>query len=381
MNNQNIAYESGDNIYYNIVIPHDDNLSKNGSPTRADYFEMRSTPLLTNPAKDYVLSVVRMSIPTSEIPIQIIPVDISQPDVNQTLYTFTLTWDGNEFKQPVFWNPSNLYVTPPPDISVAQDPQYAPYYYLYSIKHFTVQLNNALQSIYNSLILAGAPITAPAFFDYDPDTNRMSLVVPLDYVTNNVLIYSNVPLARNFGHSFDQRFYGYSDDVVTTGKAVLWVVDDDAVNYDVIEQPPWPSQTYVRVTQDYNTVSDMTSFESLVLTTRSIPVRHEWISLQSIKGAVPLGTQLINTPSNNSTQNGFLNLLTDFEVDITTGGELRSKVIYNPTGEYRRVTLRGSSKINTIDIQVFWKDNYDNLYPLQIPAHDELTIKILFEKK
>jgi len=239
----------------------------------------------------------------------------------------------------------------------------------------------ALKKIFDKLVIAGAPITAPAFFDYDPEIDRISLVVPRDYVTNEVLIYSNVPLARNFGRSFDQIYYGYSDDVVVTGKAVLYVVDDDAVNYDVIDQPPYGSQTYIRVAQDYNTTSDISSFTSLVLTTRAIPIRHEWISLQSIKGAVPLGTQLQGVASNNTTQSGFLNILTDFEIDINSGSELRSRVIYNPSGEFRRVTLRGSSKITTVDVQVFWKDNYDNLYPLQIPAHEELTVKVLFEKK
>lgn len=94
--------KSGDNIYYNVIIPHNDAVSAGRSiPTNADYFEIRATPLLSYPANEYLLSVVRMLIPTSEIPIQIIPIDISQPNINKTLYSVTLTYNNNDYQEKI----------------------------------------------------------------------------------------------------------------------------------------------------------------------------------------------------------------------------------------------------------------------------------------
>lgn len=375
-----------DNVYYNIIIPHDDNISKNGEPTPANYFEIRGTSILPCDAEDYTLSVVRFSVPASLIPIQIVPVDISPAnnDINKLLYSVTLSWNGFNRQEHVIWESAINYAPVPQNPQEAQADRYAPYYYLYSVKHLLYRVNLALKAAYIGLVSDGAPITAPPFFEYTGENEKIKLYVPLNYNSGNVQVYANNTLNRNFGLGFDQKYEGFN---TPNGKDALFITERTGTNTINLTAPiiPYPAiapfdytqQDYIELTQDYNSISDMTSLASIVITSRSIPIRTEWLSLQTIKGPIPFGQSV---PSNGTTQDGFLNILSDFEIDITQGYEYRSKIIYNPTAEFRRAALLGGN-LSTIDIQVYWKDNYDNLYPVMIPAHDVLTIKILFEKK
>lgn len=375
-----------DNVYYNVIIPHDDNVSTNGEPTPANYFEIRGTSILPCDAEDYTISVVRFSVPSSEIPIQIVPVDTDplNTDINKLLYTVTLEWGAFVHRKPVIWETALNYAPVPHTPSEGQEDRYAPYYYLYSVKHLLYRINLALTEAFKKLASDGAPITAPPFFEYTGENEKIKLYVPKSYIAADVKVYANNILNRNFGRGFDQMINGYN---VTEGKDAQFILTNTGTNIITLEAPisPRPAlapfeykqQDYIILTQDYNSLSDMSSFSSIVITSRSIPIRNEWLSLQTIKGPIPLGQQV---PSNGTTQDGFLNILSDFEIDITQGYEFRSKITYNPTAEFRRAALLGGN-LSTIDIQVYWKDNYDNLYPVMIPAHDLLTIKMLFEKK
>lgn len=376
--------KSGDNTYYNVSIAHDDTVSVNGSPTEARYFEVRSTNLFEGPPDDYTMSVVRMKIPTSLIPIQIFPnnPEPSVPgDINESLYTLTLSWNGIDKQVPLEWipqinfPPNDNRIPPSPDVGINRK-QYAVYYSLFSLQHFVDLINNAFIAAFDLIVLEGSPVTAPPFMYYDTTTKLVSLFVPDDYETVPVDIYFNNFLIDNFGLSFDVVCETFTPPP-PNGKDCKFVIKAKNLNFEPIDVPSYGTSVYIKSTQEYNTLSDMTSFQSIVLASRSIPVRKEWISQQNIR--VALGRPSL--PANNTTQDNFINILTDYEIDIVDGFEFRNNVIYNPTAEYRRATLLGNSPIRTIDIQVFWKDNFDNLYELLIPSHDVLTIKILFEKK
>ena len=379
-------YTKGDNIYYNVTIAHDDTVAINGSPTLASYFEVRSTNLFDGPPEDYTMSVVRMKIPSSLIPIQIFPNDADIPPatpnaINISIYTVTLSWNGSNYRVPLVWQPQlqlqpNLIPNSPNEGILRK--KYAPYYSMFSVEHFINIINVALLAAFNLVSAAGSTITAPPFMGYDKITKLMTLYVPEDYQTEPtgpVEIFTNNFLNRNFGNGFNQEFFGYAP-VPPDGTDNKFIIEATAINRETLTDPTYGQTTYIKSTQDYTSIGDMTSAQSIVLASRSIPVRKEWISQQNIR--VALGRPSL--PANNSTQDGFINILTDYEFDIN-GFEFRNTILYNPTAEYRRATLKGRSPIRTIDIQVFWKDNFDNLYEILIPAHDVLTIKILFEHK
>ena len=380
------CYRSGDNIYYNVVIAHDDTVSVNGSPTLANYFEVRSTDLFDGSPEDYTMSVVRMKIPSSLIPIQIFPNNPDTPPetpnaVNISLYTFTLSWNGTNYRVPLVWRPQlqleqNLIPNTPNEGILRE--KFSAYYSLFSVEHFVDIMNVALDAAFGLVVAAGATITAPPFIGYDKVSSLMTLYVPENYLTEPsgpVEIFANNYLNRNFGNGFKQEFFGYTP-IPPDGTDNKFIIQPTAINRESLTDPVYGLSTYIKSTQDYPSIGDMTSAQSIVLASRSIPVRKEWISQQNIR--VSLGRPSL--PANNSFQDGFLNILTDYEFDVT-GFNFRNTILYNPTAEFRRATLKGNSPIRTIDIQVFWKDNFDNLYAILIPAHDVLTIKILFEKK
>jgi hypothetical protein len=351
-------------VYYNVSITPE---GRGGTP--AEYFETRTTPIFDGPPSDYNLSVVRFSIPTGYVPIQIIPIDITQPDINQTTYSITLEWSGNIYQEFVIWETQFPTSLAPTVITQYGDERYLKYYSLYSIDYLFNLVNEAYIRAFDKLVLDGAPIIAPPFIDLDNTNYLVSIYVPESYVTNDVKVYHNEFFNRNFVNSFSAKYPNLS-----LGREVEIQTKNVALNADILQYPPYPQRIYLEMRQLFSTTQSMSSFDSLVITSRSIPITTEWITSQSKRfEGDPQANQAIKG-------SGFLNILQDFKIDQSKGWELGNVIIYNPTAEYRRITLKGNSPIEHIDVQVFWKDNFDNLHILEIPEHKILSIKMLFEK-
>ncbi len=379
--------EYKDRIYYNVSIPHNDNISIGGSPTPAVFSEVRSEPILPKTCQNYVMSVIRFTIPTTYIPIQYFPVeyDIIIPEnPNKSIYSITLSYNGSDFQEFLEWKTQagGTPIPPPPGPTVMgnqtqRDPQYLEYYSLYSYNHFTSLINNALKICFTTNIeplLPVIPIVVPPaiqrayeppYISFNSSTKLFTLYTQnifLDSETLPVNIYFNTFLNENFDTSFDTTYFSYTAGL---GKNVKFNIIDRGEDYK-IEDPTAPDGYIYKQVQEYSTLGQMTSFTSIIIKSNSIPVRPEIISLQ--------GPNYGNIATNSES------ILTDFEIDISDGFNLKSFIHYTPTAEYRRVNMAGNSYLNRIDLQVFWKDNYDNLYIVQVPAHDIITIKILFEE-
>jgi hypothetical protein len=59
----------------------------------------------------------------------------------------------------------------------------------------------------------------------------------------------------------------------------------------------------------------------------------------------------------------------------------KPNLLYNPSAEYRRISLTSNRPINNIDIQVFWRNKRGELKPFYVWSGGSASIKILFEKK
>lgn len=363
-------------IYYNIVIPHDDSKSINGSPTEANFFEVRTNNLFNGSPKDYYLSVIRFTIPSGYIPLLFFPVTTdpnllpNETNPNYGIYTVTLSYNGNDYQTHLQYVPQNSYIQVPPDplpTDPPQRPQYINYYSVYSIQWFLDILNKALSTSFTNLKSAfpAAPPTYAPFMTFDNSTKLFTLYAQSGYITGvpgNVDIFINTSLSGLFETSFNTKYYGYQN--ITNGKNQQFIIKDLITNNSTIA--PYGILYYSN--QEYSTISQWLPFTNITFTSISLPFRSEWTS-----GGV------IRDSGNSS--NKFRSIVTDFEIDNFSGFETRSFIHYVPTAEYRRIDLIGDTPIRTVDIQVYWKDNYDNFYPILIPAHSELTIKMLFERK
>ena len=106
-----------------------------------------------------------------------------------------------------------------------------------------------------------------------------------------------------------------------------------------------------------------------------IPVNPEQGTAPTQVGTSNLGTQ------GQSTQAGFTNLLTDYNV---TGlpEEVLSSIEYVPSAEYRMGNLIGHGPIQAIDVQVFWRLRLTGqLVTLYVPNNASMSLKVMFRRK
>ena len=362
-----------DYVYYNVSMTPE---RENGliNTTRARYFEVRDTGILNDYPENYNMSIVRFSIPTGYIPLKIVPIDVQQTDINKTLYSVTLEWNGNIYQEFIIWK-TQFPTAPRPEssnISNYRNEQYVLYYSVYNIDYLFNLVNEAYIRAFNKLVLDGAPISTPPFISLDKNTNLVTIYIPEDYIPKDVFVYHNNYFNRNFLNSFSAE---YQRDPLFLGREVKILTKNIGTNINTLQYSPYPQTTYILMTQQFATTQSMSSFSSIVIISRSLPFQAEWISRQT--------RRYENDPeaSNIGVSSGdFLNILADYEIDQSKGWELGNVLIYLPTSEYRRMKLYGTTPITNIEIEVFWKDNFDNLYPVIIPEHKILTIKLLFEK-
>lgn len=349
--------------YYNCLIQHDDSVSINASPTIARFFETRSVPLIKNP-NDYVFSVVRFSVPISLIPLYVFVPNIGgNPNISILSLTLTDIATNINYTQNLIYVPNNT-ITPPTNAPTTNSEYINSlnYYSIFSIQQVLNMINTAFLNAYN---LLPAPIKlilqVPPFISY---TNELFVLhTPASYV-GVVDIFFNNPLYGLFLNSFDTviitPFNGTKD--------IKFNLYDNIINRETIN-----GINYLFFTQDFNTLELWYPATSLLITTGSIPVRYELEPNVST-------SNYYNNGGTNSVNN-FLNVISDYSLSGTSVVKSRDIIVYNPTAEYRYETLQSDVPINNIDIQLFWRDSYNNLIPLYIPAHFSISIKMLFKKK
>ena len=363
--------------YFNVSIPHNDRISVKGSPTPAVYNVVRDESIISGNPKDYNMSVVRFTIPTSYIPVQFFPVipNPSDPlDVNYGLYSITLSYLGNDYTQHLRWIPQNTDapIPPPPTPTplFIPRPQYTEYYSLYSFNHFAYIINNAFLECFNNNIVPLLPSPPlgkehrPPLIQFDGSSFLFSLFVSelfLEDTVNKIELYFNTALNTNFDTSFHCEFYDYT----VPEKNVRYMFVPFLETNRVIDDGSADGVLY-KYQQEYDSSGLMTSFKSVIIRSNTLPLRNEGISIQGANGQISTGS---------------VSVITDFEIDQGSLRNQKNFIHYVPTAEYRRIEMFGNSSLKHIALEILWSDRFDNLFPVLIPAHDKATIKLYFEEK
>lgn len=414
-----------EHTYLNITIPHDDSTPEKVTlPSLAQYTDNRTLDIIDKP-ENYYLSVVRWSCPIDEIPIDImvpmidsVPSTINPPlqnNPNKLKLSFTLQYNNNNLQTYVEWIPQSFYN---PDGN-------STYYYLKSYQHLIDLMNTALAGVYYANIQAGRPLNgsppqvagarAP-FFVLNND-NRISLIAHRSFDEK----YVGGATVKIFMNSFTWEYFrpafnvNYNNPNALNGLNYQFIIANTGNNNvsntnspSVLNPPAWSATVsydtgdivlsggnlyyclvpninlvppsvgnwlqytipasgaltageYIEVKQEYETISNWNILKSIVLTTSSIPVITENIRSNNGSGVA------IGRP-----------ILTDFE---PLSAIPKGTLTYVPSGPYRMTNMVGNTPLRKTDLQVYWTDKFQRFYPLYVPPHLAVTVKLMMRKK
>lgn len=403
---------SGDIIYYNAIM-YGQGVASSSYAT----FEDTRTQALLNKASDYLMSVIRFSIDASHIPLfvcQVIPNPLNVNDLNLTPYTVTLQYNNIKYTQNIIFSPDSRFtgssLQQPPSAVLGQD-NTTDYYYIYYYQSFIKMINDAINGAYAAMSAANPGVFTgkPApYIIYNARDQQISLIIPVitvgannnayltQYDINGLPIYNPQPADTVifYTNSLLYRFLeGIAAFVIGTGQTTypnfLFLIDDlknngyyppilnpsnillnqNPINNTVAGLTSTVSPNYLIFTQEYDSISSWDSLASIVFITRTIPIQPEYIPSQQVNNG------------NNSTGASSRYILTDFVPNTTRIGEQRGRFIYNPSAQYRYTQLKSDLTLNKVDMQIFWQDKQQNLYPMRISAGEINTIKIMFIRK
>lgn len=410
-----------DNIYFNIEIsnPLTSNPAYNIPPFQnsqntiiAEYMENTTQPILSNPS-EYYLTIARFSVPGLSIPIIDMDIIPNQPNQNLTPYVLTLSFGGIDFPVNILYFSADLTTSlPGPPIPIKQQ---SDYYYVYEYNIMIQMMNIALRTSFNALKAAfpAAPPTEPPFFEFNEETQLISLVAQNSYSEviaggPTIEVWANDIFYFRFVNSMMINYIGSNQ---VNGKDVRFLFPPTTLQTFVSVTNPLGTQllepkyndlyainasnpvgafarlprdytlsinnpalaglngAYLFNTQEFVTLQYWNSFKNIIFTTASIPIQAEYIPANNTTGGQGSGSV------------AYKPILTDFEPLLPRAGDARTLLQYYPQGPYRLIDLLGTQPLQKLDIKIFWQDIYDNLHPLVIGPNELASVKLLFIKK
>jgi hypothetical protein len=411
-----------DIVYYNGSIINNKVAIDTGADPIVRFIETRDIPLVKDCSK-YQFSIVRfvMNGPGKDLPlfIPLIRTGVDNPtnDINLTIYSCSMdlavryvvggiTYE-EEFTttQPIIWEPEyqDLAIAPIPAPSTCQTGQdiSTRYYWSTTYTHMMSLVNKALrqcvigtvpgllglQAQFNAWWLATIPSpgipptlgTKPPQLTYNPTSNLFSIYAP-----TYSFGFENRTSAGTNADEFAQLYFGenlyglfgnfksfYRNE--SNRRTVEIYIEDilngaNTVSYGGVE--------YFLTQQDYESTSTLWSpIESIVFTSGLLPVVNEATS-DPIRFGDNNDTVLQNSIS------AFQPIITDVAVFQNSASGYRGFVEYAPTAEYRMASMsRSKTAINSIDIQVFWKNRLTGeLVPVQMWNGSSVSLKIMLRK-
>jgi hypothetical protein len=401
------AMDAG-HIYYNINISNDFSGTKSNGQSQSTanteqqltFNQTRAQPYLINPS-EYYMSVQRLTIEAPWLPVLLVQPIVGQSDITKTIYSFSIDYNGAFYTSNVPWVNAtapqipyanlvqNSYL-PTPSGPVTSDYYTNPYYYCYSYNFFLDQLNAELYRFMTTLMSASSD-TVPVI-SFNPQTKLFTIMGKYDsYRTdsdgNNITIGTGgAPAVKLY---FNTELYNlfsslpaiYRGNTLPNGAdyQILFNTGDNQVPptniIDVSNNVYVPTVNFIYKTQDYSSLPLWSPIKSIVVRASLLNVVAENIATPVI---YENGSQNINQGKQNT---NILPILLEFSIPLNIGTEYRPYIFYQPTGEYRLSDLYGDIPLDGLQFDVFWKDTFGNLIPLQLAMGASATMKILFRKK
>ena len=80
---------------------------------------------------------------------------------------------------------------------------------------------------------------------------------------------------------------------------------------------------------------------------------------------------------------GSLQILAVYYPNAVNPGDMSTSVYYSTDNLTNgdRISLRGTTPITRMDVQIYWADVYNNLYQLKLPENGQASIQLVFIRK
>lgn len=347
-----------DNVYMNILIPaawptgigSTSGVPSNEIPALYN-IETRTQPILED-MENYKMSVVSFRVPGEDIPIFVFNANGRQWIISLVIDVMGIP---QQFSSMLTWVPESDLPTTSPS-----------YYYCYSYYHFLKILNTSFANAFAALKLAHPTITStqpPKFYLGDDD--KIFFTVQSSYLTDSL----HVCVQRDMERFFDGIEVFYHEIAPPFGLSRLELVVANRGNNLVDANFRLDNQngTLLKMTQAYTSLGNWNDITAVVIISKTLPIRYELI-------------RFLQAGGQGSGQPDFRNQISDFSVATNLGPEYKTGIFYTPSAQYRLIDIIGSGPLRTLDLQFFWQDSFQNIYPIYIPPHTSAFAKILFER-
>jgi hypothetical protein len=396
---------SADQLYFDITVS---NFKSTTTKPPIFYFnESRTLPFIRNP-EEYYLSILRFTMETGSIPVFIPSIQPNQGNKDKTIYSFTLEYtadfagaSGTTFtstQEYIIFKPQDggADIPPPPNAtSNGLQNNNTGYYDVYNYGWLISLMNITVKAAFDDLIsqLNAAPAadqpsflaTAlfPPFFEWDNTSNSVSFYSDFDvfgvnrYVgaglTQPIKIYMNAPLFGLFP-TLPCKYEGYTG--VVNGKNFLFEPRNNGSYGNLVKISPYPTGAvpdyYAVITyQDSSTIANFSPVLAIVFTSNTLPIQPNQVSTPLVFN----NSQEVVLGGNNS---DFANIITDLVSDT---GQYKPNIVYNPSSEYRLITLYGNRPLFNIDLNIFYRNKFGQLIPYRINSGEAVSLKVAFLKK
>lgn len=329
----------------------------------------QQSSIIDNPSL-YFLSVVRFSLLSTSLPVMLCQVDTTQSNPNLLVYAVTLSYLGNTSTKQVVFNPQDLRLSPPPILD--QSAYSNLYYATYSYQPFLDMLNATIaQTVLALNDIVTLPTTIAPFVTYDASTALFS-------------IYADKTGYDQVNRGADSIFLSFNAPLYTLFSTLPYItlqsglkqlnIRDLIINNVTLELLFDTTYSGIFMTQDSTSTPCINPISSIVFISSQIPLVKELSNPPQILNS--LGVTNVSSNNNQSTP-----IVTDFQVGLSNGNSYKNIIEYVPQAEYRLIDLIGTSPLNTVNLNVYWKDKYGTLHPFLLDSGCWATIKFMFRRK
>ena len=355
-----------DRIRYNINIQHSRAGAGNGLTSPAIFSESLARPLINNPSEWDVL-INKFKIDTFTIPITIVKLKEYQTRKTtefETDYDVQLVYKDYVYSAQVMYkpepntNPSVKVVETREDGMVKYD-NTDEAFFVYSYQQILDMINEAIEKVCADAYIESAP-----FLLYDTRTQLISAQYSSDF---DQLSIEETPIL-SFSHNLEE-FVGKGFRCLRFGHDRF---------YHKLESDTYQAAPFY-LSQEYPTVGNWNICNAILITSSSLPVQPEYYPIHTADGELVHhhtgGSEYLNM--------GSLQILAVYYPNASKAGDMSTSVYYSSDNIANgdRISLRGSTPINRMDIQIYWADVYNNLYQLKLPENGQASIRLVFIRK